>query len=218
MRLAFQYLYWDAMFAKDFELAIPSLVASPDPQTYLPFQAGRLDEEEAKKLLAEGKQHVNLLIKASKASPINIIAASEEFRKAITKRGLVLAPNQDTKNLDYFKLVYGGKGYDVLLGTLSVAHGDPDGLYHALGKNGAILNPASLRGAVSDLLEEGRNIIGQEKLDEHYKKVSRALLKEVPWVHIRFSRAAAIIRKDRVYVDNFSLRRNEGHLDVFKLR
>ena len=192
-----------------------------DPQIYLPLQPGRLSEPEAEALIQEGVDFVPDLISASQKSPLVVkfspkrawvVTALEEAGIRLSERSSsVLAQ-------DLTKLCYQGGDYDILTWGFSVVSGDPDGIYHALGKNGAILNPTTYRKPVGDLLEEGRKIIGQEKLDAHYRKVSEAVLREVPFVHLGFGRAVAVFQKDRVVLGDRSLRRNEGHLNFFQLK
>ena len=93
------------------------------------------------------------------------------------------------------------KEADIALIRSSVVDGDPDGIYHALGKNGAIASEMTLRPRVSQLLEEGREIQDITKLDEHYRKVSVAILSEVPWVHFGFLLEKTVYRADRLNVN-----------------
>jgi hypothetical protein len=53
---------------------------------------------------------------------------------------------------------------DMMMGTMSIFHGDPDGVYHGLGRTGAIASKMTLREPVAQLLEEGRSISAIEKL------------------------------------------------------
>ncbi len=115
-------------------------------------------------------------------------------------------------------LGFSGDGPDVLIRAFSVASGDPDGIYHVLGKNGAIRTPYIYSEAVNDLLEEGRKIVDVTLLDKHYKKVSRTLLTEVPMVHLGFARALTAFRKDRVEIDTKVLRRNQGQLHFLRAK
>lgn len=79
--------------------------------------------------------------------------------------------------------------------TLSIVHGDPDGIYHALGQTGAIASKMTMRDSVTELLEQGRGIVEVEGLDTHYKKVTKAILREVPFVHLGFTRRFFIFNK-----------------------
>ena len=95
---------------------------------------------------------------------------------------------------------------------------DPDGIYHLLGKNGAITSPLVKNEVVANLLEDGRKIIDRNMINPFYKKVSLALLNEAPIIHMGFNKAVAIYRNDKVKVDGRVLRRNEGHLHIFEAK
>lgn len=218
LRLALQYLLHKTLREKPGLLG-NSRFGGKDSQTFLPVQAGRLDEAEADALVEEGRRFVPKLIGASKRRPIVALSGSYmwPFVDALRQEGLVLAKESRILDRDeYMKVTYHSKDYDILFGAFSVANGDPDGIYHALGKSGAIRSPVVYRERVANLLEEGRALIGQEKLDAHYRKVSRAILEEVPLVHLGFSKAVVIYRNDRLRAGDLSLRRNEGHIDAFE--
>ena len=69
---------------------------------------------------------------------------------------------------------------------------------------------------VENLLEEGRSINERDKLDSFYKEVSRTVLQEAPLAHIGFNKVVTIYRNDIVEYNEKLLRRNEGHLVLFK--
>jgi ABC-type transport system substrate-binding protein len=113
-------------------------------------------------------------------------------------------------------LSYSADGPDILVESFSVDSVDPDGIYHALGKNGAIRTPYVYSEVVGDLLEEGRKIVDTTALDGHYKKVSESLLNDVPMVHLGFGRSATFFRRDRVEVDSSFLARHQGQLSFLR--
>jgi len=219
LRLAAQYILTTALRDNPQYLGSSELVTI-DPQIYLPLQAGRLPESEANSVVESGRGYVDELIRESKTHPL--IGFTLENRKwvfsAFQNAGITLSalcktiPQSEVTALHYSK-----SDRDFLGNSFSVANGDPDGIYHALGKNGAIRSPLTYQPLVGELLESGRKLIGQENLDSHYKKVSSAVLSEVPLIHLGFSKAVAIFRKDRIKLSRPDLRRNEGHLDVFRL-
>jgi ABC-type transport system substrate-binding protein len=115
-------------------------------------------------------------------------------------------------------LIYKGEEADIIPGNFGVASGDPDGIYHKLGKSGAIASPMTNNTPVAQLLEEGRQIIDKNKLDVFYKNVTRKILDEAPLVHMGFNKAIAIYRNDKIQVQESVLRRNEGHLQIFEAK
>ncbi len=195
-----------------------------DPQSFLPQQPGRLSETETADLVQLGSAFINELKERTKVRPLHIHYIHSAPRTAwiierLKSHGIEIStssgPLDNKSHLEFF---YKTPHFDLLFASFSVVQGDPDGIYHKLGKHGAILTPVTYREEVGRLLEEGRQIIGQEKLDEHYKKVSRAILTEVPYIHLGFSKSVTLVRNDRVDVDNVALRRNEGHFGIFKLK
>ena len=113
-------------------------------------------------------------------------------------------------------IIYKGEEADLIPGNFGIASGDPDGIYHKLGRSGAIASPMTNNDAVADLLEEGRRLIAKEELDPFYQKVNRKILEEAPFVHLGFNKAISVYRKDRIRVERNLLRRNEGDLLVFE--
>jgi ABC-type transport system substrate-binding protein len=219
-RIAFQYLLSKIIKDNQKRLGDPRLVGF-DAQTFLPLQPGRLPQVEVDNLLSQGEAHIEDLITQSHKQPLLIYFRSHNswIADELKQTGIVLSPKSRViDSTETMALCYKSDQYDAIFAPFSVSYGDPDGIYHALGKNGAILCPVSYREPVGALLEEGRAIIGQEKLDAHYQNVSRSILQEVPFVHLGFSKLVAITKKDRVEVGDMTLRRNDGHLDVYRLK
>ncbi len=211
-RKAFQYLFFEGFTLND----IPEkdrVKSQIDPQIYLPLQAGHLPEDEVKAHINEGKPYVDEFIKATKKQPLYLAhtEGTAWYREFLKKRGIILS--EETKEVSgptLMNMYYKTNEPDVLPIYLSVFSGDPDGIYHALGKNGAISSPMLERKRVSDLLEEGRKILDFDELDPHYKKVSRAVLEEVPFIHLGFLKEMVILRKDKVQVGTNYMSRETG--------
>ncbi len=203
----------------------PSALGNPnftsvDPQPYLPMQAGRLEETQVKQALAKGEQLVATLLEASKKTPV-IVIETEEFslRPMLEASGIAISPkSRVVSKSELISIIYSGQEADLIPGSFGVASGDPDGLYHLLGRNGAITSPMLKNEAVANLLEEGRKIVDQEKIAPFYQKVSLAILDEAPMIHMGFNKAVAIYRNDLVKVSGRILRRNEGHLHIFEAK
>lgn len=105
---------------------------------------------------------------------------------------------------------------DVIALNSSVVNSDPDGIYHVLGRKGAIGSPIAQRERVMQLVEEGRQIMDVEMIDSHYAKVTRAVLDEVPFVHLGFAKSISLIRADKVQTEVETVLRNQGHFNFFK--
>lgn len=192
-----------------------------DPQFYLPFQSGRLEGSEVSSYLNLGKKWIDEMIEATHKSPIRIITSEPVHwvQEMLEKEGMKFSGKSGWLSTpDRFKVFYKTCDTDILVGGVGVALGDPDGLYHALGKNGAILSPMVYRERVGELLEEGRILLDHSKLHDHYQKVSRAILEEVPFVHIGFAYGNIAYRKDIIEVELATRNRNADGIHLFKLR
>ena len=218
-RQALQYLA--VKFYSDSPAALGNQqFTSVDAQVYLPLQAGRLEDSVVKKSISEGEKFVTSLQEAAKNSPPVLIETDEfSLRPMLEASGITVSPKSRmvTKS-ELITLIYDGKEADLIPGSFGVASGDPDGIYHLLGKNGAITSPLVKNEVVANLLEEGRKIVDRNMIDPFYKKVSLALLDEAPIIHMGFNKAVAIYRNDKVKVDGRVLRRNEGHLHIFEAK
>ncbi|MGK5086887.1 ABC transporter substrate-binding protein [Bdellovibrionota bacterium FG-2] len=220
LRRALQAILYQRMASE------PNLIGAkeyftPDPQIFLPIQGGRISDEEALQIIKEGEKFIPELAAASQKQPIVLIndAVGAWIREEFKKYGIAVSDkSRSIPATEYAHTVYQKSDYDLIGTTFSVMNGDPDGIYHALGKRGSILSPITFREEVGDLLEEGRNILQPDELSAHYKKVSRAALEQVPFVHMGFSRAVAIIKQDRVKVSAQLVTRNYGHVDIFELK
>lgn len=191
-----------------------------DPQVYLPYQGGRLDERLVTERITQAEKYVKELQEATRKNPI-VVYETEEFsiRAFLEFAGLSISEKSKILNkAEAIKAIYSGKEADLIPGGFGVASGDPDGIYHLLGNNGAIATPMLRNETVSSILEEGRKLVNSKEIDPFYKKVSLTILDEAPFVHLGFNKAVAIYRNDKVSVNSRILRRNEGHLYIFEAK
>ncbi len=203
----------------------PSALGNPnftsvDPQPYLPMQAGRLDEAQVNETVAKGEFFVEALQEASKKNPV-ILMETDEFslRPMLEASGIVISSKSKVvSKSELISAIYSGEEADLIPGSFGVASGDPDGIYHLLGRHGAITSPMLQNEVVGNLLEVGRKIVDHQQIAPFYRKVSLAILNEAPMVHMGFNKAVAIYRNDRVKVSGRILRRNEGHLHIFEAK
>lgn len=219
-RLALQYLL--TTYMRDHT----KLLGNPkywdfDEQIYLPFQAGRLSDAQVAEIISSGKKHVPALIEAANAKPVVLDTAPHSLwiKEALEDVGIEISEESTLDgSSDIFKEIYQDMESDIVPFIFSVAVGDPDGIYHMLGQKGAIQSPMIYSPSVGTLLEQGRQIIDRDELDAFYKKVSEETLKDVPFVHLGFSKAVALYSKERIDVLDADLRRNEGHLHHYRIK
>ena len=200
-RLAFQYLMLQDL--KENYPVDEKFKTRIDPQIYLPFQAGRLSPKEAQKIIDEGKPFVNEFLDATKKNPLFLATSSKNswFKNWIIKKGIKLTKNSvHIPGNRVYEMNYKTFEPDLLFSYTSVVNGDPDGIYHALGRNGAISTPMVQREKLMDLLEEGRGLFDLDKINEHYKKVNEAALREIPIFHFGFLKTVVAYRSDRINV------------------
>jgi hypothetical protein len=201
LRLAFQTLVWKVLREKGLAAVANNPVFRFDPQFYLPFQAGRLTDEDAEKRIAAGESAIKRLISASEKNPVYAVTNRGNFKlfEELQAEGLVLDKRSRVITLkEAISIAHKTREADVFFIGASVNHGDPDGAYHLLGKNGSIGSPMIHREKVADLLETGREILEIEKLHPFYQQVGAAILEEVPFVHVGMTSDQIAFRKEKV--------------------
>ncbi|MCC7442148.1 MAG: hypothetical protein IT285_10965 [Bdellovibrionales bacterium] len=218
LRQAFQYAVWTALRESPVSIGTPELVPW-DPQIYLQGQHGRLPESKAIELVNKGKEHLVHLVECTRERPLRLWM-DDNLRSiglGLNRLGVRTEVNRvDIGN--YFPILASPERWDVIFGGFSIPHADPDGVYHALGRNGSILERVTYQDSVGDLLESGRSLLSASEMDGHYRSVATEVLRSVPIVHLGFTRSAALIRSDRVDVRNEALQRGEAQFDAFSLK
>lgn len=219
-RLAMQYLIYQGLKANPKFMGNPDY-STVDSQVFMPFQTGRIENDESASLISEGKKFVPDLIAASKRHPLLVFTSEGDDWLIPFLKEQGLAVSHESKKIeakDRISIIYKSYEPDVIVAAFGVASGDPDGIYHRLGKSGAIMTPMSYCEKVASQLEEGRKILKHDELDSFYQEIGRTILKEVPFVHMGYSKAVAIYRNDIVSFESKLLRRNEGHIHGFRLK
>ena len=194
---------------------------SRDDQSFLPFQAGRLSGAEAAELIQAGQKHIPDLIAASKRDPIRLVSGRECQWLISLLRDAGVTVSTNSGKIDFSRIlgmVYKTYEPDIVYIGYSVNNSDPDGLYHNLGRKGAIYSPIEARESVQDLFEEGRAIMSQALLAPHYEKTARAILKEVPYVHLGYTPCGVAYKPDRVKVSDNFVNRNTNQITIFEPR
>ncbi|MGZ3774077.1 MAG: ABC transporter substrate-binding protein [Pseudobdellovibrionaceae bacterium] len=219
-RLAMQYLLQKSFDSTFLSFKDPVLFER-DTQVYLPFQQGRLNEGEPEAIISEGEKYVEEMIAASKKHPLVVytIYNREWVLDLVKKTGVSISDkSKAVTQREFLNVVYKTNEADLMPIPFSLAGNDPDNIYHALGRSGAIASKMVHREEVADLLESGREITDLTKLDEHYKEVSRSVLRQVPFVHLGFSKSFAMFREDKIRLKTDFVRRNFGHLDIYETK
>lgn len=212
-RLAFQ-----ALVLKNIDLAENAFRARGfmrDSQSFLKFQAGRIPDVEAQAIIRDGEQYIPQLIQDTKRHPLDVAGGTLGWQWLIDflqKSGLSLT---DTSRSDFTAKEFWDAYYktfvpDIMPMGASVGDSDPDGLYHLLGRHGAIFSPIAERGIVCDGMETGRQLLDISQLPGHYEKISRGILKEVPYVHLGYLYTRIAYNTDKLQVNNTLLGRGEN--------
>lgn len=185
-----------------------------DPQTFLPLQAGHIEAPKAQRYVEIGNDFIPELIAASQKTPLYFVSMRDDtdLLAALKNEGIVFA--ETSGNVEFktgLQMHYKTFEPDMMVGAFSVANGDPDGIYHLLGKQGAITTPMIHRENVNHLLEQGRSIIDRSEMVQHYENLAEVILQEVPFVHIGFTMGQVAYNNNRVAVaDHLKTREDVG--------
>lgn len=219
-RLAMQALVYRIFLGKEMP-ANMKLKTDLDPQIFLPLQAGRVENEAAMAKVEEGAAYIDAFIEETQKRPIKIVTGTTGnllnwIKAGLTEQGVKFSEDSTVLPMkDLATTYYKTHDTDIALMTLSVASGDPDGIYHALGSNGAITSPMMYKTESASLLETGRKILDLSQIDEHYKKVTTAALAEVPFVHLGYLKTLMAYRKDKVKLEKNYKQREDNRFSSF---
>jgi ABC-type transport system substrate-binding protein len=207
MRKAFLYLIHSNKENSNLFIENP-LFGNVDAQIYNKFSQGRLEDSESQNIINEGEKWLPLFLQKISSEKLSFLSTrDDQFENAFEKIKISKFLNRSKCDLSCLigAIYKGNLSEDFTTTSLSVISFDPDGIYHALGRHGAILNPYASSETLFNLLEEGRKITDLSKIDEHYRQVSRAFLEEVPFIHLGFSKSVLLYNKNRVSIskDNF---------------
>lgn len=177
-----------------------------DFQVFLATQPGRIEEAKVAAIIEDGKQHLDHLRSLAAHKPLWVMSARpiQWLIDLLKSEGIAVA--ETSRTVDYavqIEQFYKKYEPDLILAAFSVMNGDPDGAYHCFGKTGAISSPMIHREKVCRLLEEGRHLLQENEVAEHYKKVTETILEEVPVVHFAYVQGDVWYRNHKVkYVSN----------------
>lgn len=220
-RLAFQSLVLQngALAAEAFS----SRSFTSDVQTFLKFQAGRITDKEASALIAAGEEHIPAFLAAAKKRPLFFAANAKSWKwlyDLLLEKGVALTKEStwEFSGPGFWEMYYKTCTPDIFPLSISITDGDPDGLYHILGKNGAVTSPMVQREGIVGGLENGRRILDVSLLPEHYREVSRAILKEVPYVHLGYLYNRTAYNKKRLRINKTLIGRYNNNVMGFRPR
>ncbi len=189
-----------------------------DPQSFLKFQAGRLPDNEAQTIISNGDQYIPRFIEATQHHPLQLSDRWPWLVDFLLENGVKLSPNMRTSldEKERIKMCYKTFEPDILPMTASVYDGDPDCLYHLLGRHGAIFSPMQERKGVADGMEYGRKLVDPAKLAPYYQGVARKILEEVPYVHLGFYYRGVAYNSGRIRLNESFVNRNNQSITVFE--
>ncbi len=217
-RQALLFLIHQLLFDPKHSSDISNIINKADMQFLLPFQKGRLKDTDFHAYILNGEQHVKNLIDESIKNPIFLVAPRDlnviiNFLKSkglkFTKESGVF-PFSKVLNIGYKT-----HDADMLFVTMSVSSADPDGLYHALGKNGGITYPISYNQVIGDIVESARKLTKDKELIKAYELLNYALFEEAPIIHLGFLKQISLYRADNIKVLQPTVKRSEHRLDIY---
>ena len=142
--------------------------------------------------------------------------SAKDFKRS-WEEGVALS--KDSGKVDFqeiLQVIYKTHDTDLLLASFSVANGDPDGLYHVLGKEGAIFTPMMERDGIAERMAEGRKILDRTKLPLHYEKVARLVLADVPFIHLGYSFRGIAYNSAKLQITDNFINRDDYRLTTLK--
>ena len=214
-RLAFQALILKNI--SQAEAAFSARGFMRDDQSFLKFQSGRIPEDQAQEIIKSGEKYIQRFIKAAQEKPLYLAAASRGWQwiiDCLLANGVKLSEKSrvDFTAAEFWEMYYKTFEPDIMPMGASVSDGDPDGLYHLLGRQGAIFSPILERQGTCDGMENGRDLLDFSRLPGHYQDISKKILKEVPFVHLGYLYRRIAYNADRLTVSEPMISRNNVNI------
>lgn len=220
LRRALLYIFWEYVLHPIAAMKDGGIYQS-DIQFFQPLQPGRLELDEVEHLIQEGKIWMEILKRESQKNPIHICSSDKDLLniivKALTDIGIGTRPELMTFS-ELMKRAYKTVEYDLLLSGAGTGGLDPDDLYHYLGQHGAITSPGIGRAKVWDAFETGRGLMDPVEINHSYQEANRAILTEVPSIHMGFQRSGVVYSQDSLVFDSVSLNKERFNLSQFSPR
>ncbi len=170
------------------------------------FQLGYLNSEEVVDLISIGKDSVLDLTQASISKPLKMLSLDKEspIMKALMKQGLRFTPDSGYVPPKTRLNAYSGDfNADIIIFRLTFLNGDPDGFTIYLENRSISTNTTVSNKKLSNLAEKGRELLSSDDLADHYQKIARMILTEIPFVHIGYLH-------DCIVYDNTRIKTNQN--------
>jgi hypothetical protein len=100
----------------------------------------------------------------------------------------------------------------------SLYSGDPGSSGLMLSKNGALTSEMIYRERIDQMVTVGSTILLPNEMNAHYSNLSRAILKDIPFVHVGFLHATHVFDPSRVKIKSKFIHRHELLHDIFILK
>ena len=174
-----------------------------DMQLFNVFSSGRLEEAEVEKIIQKDDIYIDNLINEIKQNKITVANDKDDKLKNTFK---ILGLNEYIHFIAFERtetakqVNLGQMQADIYYSGFSTISYDPDGVYHALGRNGAITYPCVKNERMFEILESGRKLLDPKSIDLHYQEVTRIFLDEIPFLHLGFMSSLLVYRKDRLFL------------------
>ncbi len=218
LRLAIQY-FVSKLVNEIYPQRIDPRIVELDSQFFPPLWPGRISDDEVKQLLGRGEPYLKDLVEKSRKRPIRLLCATERFegvQKGLEELGVHFArPFQVDEVQTVVEAMYGKHDYDLNVHGASVVGSDPDGLYHLLGKTGALASPATARPGVSIAMERARSVPHGADLNPYYSEVARKIFEEVPEIHTAYYRGGTFFDASRVKAEDHGMNSDRFRFDGF---
>lgn len=220
LRRAILYVFWKHVLDSVAAMKKGGVFQN-DIQFFQPLQAGRLDSGEVHDLIQAGREWLEELVQESQKTPIHICSADKALLDTIAetlgKAGIGVRPEWMSFS-ELLSRIYKTMEYDLLLVNAGTGGLDPDDLYHKLGQHGAITSSSIGRPGVWAAFEWGRSLTDPNMIKEVYQEANRAILTEVPSIHIGFLRSGLVYSQDSLVFDAVSLNKERFNLSQFSPR
>lgn len=174
-----------------------------NPQLYLNYQAGHLPDHKVERIIQGGARFTDELIRASIKKPLTLLTSESTanlpriFQDAGIRFIHVDKSGGFKKRLDH----YMNADIDLILLQFSIHNTDPDGVYHFMGKWGAVRSEMIDNDQIMTLLEKGRSLHEPSSIGLLYTQVSETFLREAPFIHLGFGVRRTFYHPDRLTID-----------------
>jgi hypothetical protein len=192
-------------------------VIENDKQIFLKYQIGRLNESEDSQFYQSNEIELKHLEQVSKSRPLRLVNFPESFYELLKKHKITIDHKfHQPSDEDYIKMGYRGDGFDIYYGAYSVYSGDPDGMYHILGRNGAIATDNDYVEKLAEFMEKGRSETNKDERKKIYENAHRVFLSEIPHIHLGYQKQLTFYNPTKVSIPNLANTRVTTEFSMFE--